>query len=56
MDPKSEVDYLRKLEDATENIRKAFAAQEAQAVVSAGYYATVAYLTPLPGSVGSRQI
>ncbi|KAM6503723.1 hypothetical protein JOM56_000666 [Amanita muscaria] len=31
LDPKSEADYLRKLEDATENIQKAFAAQEAQA-------------------------
>jgi hypothetical protein len=34
LDPKSEADYLRKLEDATDNIRKAFAAQEAQAAVS----------------------
>jgi hypothetical protein len=33
LDPKSEADYLRKLEDATENIQKAFAAQEAQAAV-----------------------
>jgi hypothetical protein len=33
LDPKSEADYLRKLEDATENIRKAFALQEAQAAV-----------------------
>ena len=33
LDPESEADYLRKLEDATENIRKAFAAQEAQAAV-----------------------
>ncbi|KAM6491683.1 hypothetical protein JOM56_012845 [Amanita muscaria] len=31
IDPKSEADYLRRLEDATDNIRKAFAAQEAQA-------------------------
>ena len=33
LDPKSEADHLRKLEDATENIRKAFALQEAQAAV-----------------------
>jgi hypothetical protein len=33
LDPKSEADYLRKLEDTMENIRKAFSSQEAQAAV-----------------------
>ena len=33
LDGKSESEYIRKLEASAENIQKAFAAQEAQAVV-----------------------
>ena len=33
LDGKSESEYIRKLEASAENIRKAFAAQEAQAAV-----------------------
>ena len=33
LDPKSDTEYLKKLEAATENIQKAFATQEANAVV-----------------------
>ena len=36
LDPKSEADYLRRLEEVTANIQKAFSAQEAQAAVSIG--------------------
>jgi hypothetical protein len=32
LDPKSDAEYLKKLEAATENIQKAFATQEANAV------------------------
>jgi hypothetical protein len=33
LDPKSDAEYLKKLEAATENIQKAFAMQETNAVV-----------------------
>jgi hypothetical protein len=33
LDPKSDAEYLKKLEAATENIQKAFATQEANAAV-----------------------